>query len=169
MLSNTHQSPVDDSKANLDKSNLKPKPSSPLSKLNISNFKKLSLRTKASLLAIALSSIPVLVISSVAYVITNKTLTDNISNTEQSDTIGLADKANRFIFERYGDIQALSNLPSLTTPAVQKVLSPQEKSQILTNYLKFYDVYDSIGAFDRNGNVIAQSTGNPLENQRDRR
>lgn len=139
-----------------------------LPRLAVPSFKRLSLRTKATILAIALSTVPVLAIGSVAYLFSNKTLTEQSIEAEQAQALGLVDKANRFMFERYGDIQALANLPSLRNLQVQKALSPQERSQILTSYATYYGVYDSIAAFDLAGNVVVQSAGKPLENHRDR-
>jgi twitching motility protein PilJ len=131
-------------------------------------WQRMGLRTKTTLLAIAISTIPVLGIGVVAYNLANQSITQEITETEQSLAVNMADKINRFLFERYGDVQVLSKLPIFINSTVRQVTTLQEKQVVLNNFLNAYGVYDSIAAFDLNGNVIAQSQGAVLGNHRDR-
>jgi len=132
------------------------------------NWKKLNLRTKATALAIALGTLPVLAIGTAAYLSANDILVQQITNTKQSDVIGLTDKVNRFMFERYGDVQVLARLPILANYKVRMVVPIDERSVVLTKFAQTYGVYDSIAAFDLEGNLVVQSAGQPLGNHRDR-
>jgi len=128
----------------------------------------LSLRIKATALAVALGTLPVLGIGATAYYFANKSIVKQIKQEKQERATELADKVNRFIFERYGDIQILTSLPDFTNPKLINITSRQEKEAKLNRFIEVYNFYDSIALLDLNGNVIVQSQGKPLTNLRDR-
>ncbi|MBE9007940.1 methyl-accepting chemotaxis protein [Fortiea sp. LEGE XX443] len=130
-------------------------------------LKRLSLETKATILAIAISTIPALVIGAIAYNFANKSLTKQITQSQTAEAIGLTDKVNRFMLERYEDIQGLSNLPLLANGNFIRNPNTPEKQALLDKILTAYKGYDSIAVFDTEGNLIVQSTGQPLDNQKD--
>ncbi|MBD2437419.1 methyl-accepting chemotaxis protein [Nostoc sp. FACHB-110] len=129
-------------------------------------FKRLSLETKATILAIAISTIPALAIGAIAYNLANKSLTKQITQGQTAEAIGLADKVNRFMAERYRDIQILSNLPLLTNNNFTRSGNIPEKQALLDKILSAYQSYDSIAIFDNDGDLIIQSSGVPLDNQK---
>jgi methyl-accepting chemotaxis protein PixJ len=131
----------------------------------VDRFKRLSLGTKATLLAIAIGTLPVLGVGALAYSISSNSLGEKISGLQQAEAEGLADKVNRFIFERYGDIQVLSSLPILTNPQIRASSTQTQKQAILDKFIQTYKIYDSIAVFDLNGEAIAQSQGDPIPNQ----
>jgi methyl-accepting chemotaxis protein PixJ len=143
---------------------------SKLSTQGVSKVKKSGwgLRRKATLLAIAIGTIPVALIGGGAYYFSSDSLTNQISNAEQAQVKGMADKVNRFMVERYGDIQVLSNFPALNNPKVGSVMSRSEKDGLFDQFMKSYGVYDNISAFDLNGDIIAQSAGKPLPNHKEK-
>jgi methyl-accepting chemotaxis protein PixJ len=124
----------------------------------------LSLKTKATLLALTIGVLPVAIIGATAYYVANQAVTQEITQTKEGTAEELADKTNRFIFERYGDIQVIANLPILRNLKVQAVTTLQEKEAVLNKTKNIYGVYDSIAAFDLNGNVLVQSKGKTLDN-----
>ncbi len=133
----------------------------------IAYFTRLGLVKKATILAIAIGTIPVLGIGAIAFGFANKSITKQITQSQQAQATGLSDKVNRFMLGRYGDIQVISNLLFLTNS--QASISTQEKQAVLDRVVEAYKAYDSIAVFDRQGNLIVQSTGGePLENQKDR-
>ncbi len=132
-------------------------------------FNRMGLAKKATVIAIAISTIPVLAIGGIVFAIANQSITSKISSIQQSEAVGLSDKVNRFMFERYGDIQILANLPILTNPKVKAATSNQEKEALLNKFVEAYKSYDSIAVFDLNGNVIVQSQGEALGNDKDRK
>jgi len=132
-------------------------------------FNRIGLAKKATVIAIAISTIPVLAVGGIVLAVANQSITSKISSIQQSEAIGLSDKVNRFMFERYGDIQVLANLPILTSPKVKAVVTNQEKEALLNKYIETYKSYDSIAVFDLNGNVIVQSQGKALGNNKDKK
>ncbi|MFH7023920.1 MAG: methyl-accepting chemotaxis protein [Heteroscytonema crispum UTEX LB 1556] len=131
-------------------------------------FKRLSLRSKAAISAIAIGTLPVLGIGTLAFNMANQSITNNISNSQQAEAEGLADKVNRFMIERYGDIQVLANLPILANYKIREATTPQEKQVVLDKFIDSYKVYDSLAVVDLNGDLIVQSQGETVPNLSDR-
>jgi methyl-accepting chemotaxis protein PixJ len=131
-------------------------------------WQNLSLRSKATMLAISLGIVPTIAIGTVAYHVASSSITKQISQAEQTRTVGMSDKVSRFLVERYGDIKVLSKLPVFADPKIRGIVDNAYRSKVLENYLEAYGVYDSIAAFDLNGNPIAQSKGKTLGNHKDR-
>ncbi|HEY9706229.1 MAG TPA: methyl-accepting chemotaxis protein, partial [Allocoleopsis sp.] len=127
-------------------------------------LQKISLRTKATLLGIGIGVLPVLITGVTAYIFVERTITTKVYETQKNLVKGVAEDINRFLGERYGDAQVLSQLPALSNPKVIAVTTPLEKQKILQSYIDFYKFYDNIAVFDLNGNVIIQAfTQNPIQ------
>ena len=139
-------------------------PTQPSTPAKPNKLKGLSLKTKATFLAITIGVLPVAAIGSVAYFVANQSITQQIEAGQKARAEGLDDKMTRFIFERYGDVQAVSNLPILRNPKVRAVVTLQERQAVLTRYASIYGAYDSIAAFDLNGNLLVQSQGKAVDN-----
>lgn len=127
-------------------------------------LKRLKLSTKATLLAIALGTVPVLAIGILAYLVASNSLTNKVSQLQQAEAKGLADKVNRFMIERYNDIQLISSLPIITN-SQSDAFSQKEKQALLNKFVDTYKVYDSIAVLNLNGDVLAQSQGDAISNQ----
>ena len=127
----------------------------------------LSLRTKATALAIILGTLPVIGTGATAYYLANQAVVNQIGQTKQARATDLADQINRFIFERYGDVQIMSSLPIFTDPKLRATTTIAQKQAALNRFLDAYQVYDSIGLFELNGNLIVQTIGKPLPNPKD--
>ena len=149
-----------------DSNSSKTKTSTEQVKTNASWWQKLSLRWKVTTLAIALSTFPVIGIGAISYYLTNQSISEQIATAEESQAIGLADKANRFMFERYGDIQIIAKAGLFSNPTIRESTTREQKDKILQNYLKSYFVYDSIVGLDLQENVSAQSKGSKTDNHR---
>lgn len=117
----------------------------------------LSLRNKATALAIALGTLPVMAIGATSYYFADQSITKQITQQEQQTATELADKINRFMFERYGDIQVVANLPILRNPKVRAVTTIAEREVVLTRFAKIYGYYDAVVVYDLKGNIILQS------------
>lgn len=117
----------------------------------------LSLKNKATALAIALGTLPVIAIGATSYYFANQSITKQITQQKQQTASELADKVNRFMFERYGDIQVVANLPILRNPKVRAVTTTAEKEAVLTRFAKIYGYYNSVVVYDLKGNIILQS------------
>ncbi len=134
----------------------------------VASFTRLGLVKKATILAIAIGTIPVLGIGAIAFSFANKSIIKQITQSQQAEATGLSDKVNRFMLERYGDIQVISSLPFLTSPQASVNTTNQQKKAVLDRVVEAYKAYDSVAVFNRQGNLIVQSTGEPLDNQKDR-
>lgn len=129
--------------------------------------KSISLRYKATALAIALGTLPVLAIGATAYRFAHQAFVRQVIEGQVEKTSLIANKANGYMFERYGDLQTLSNLTVFTDPQLRSQTTQQQKQEILNSYIQNYNAYDSIAVFDLNGNVLFQSEGAPLPNHQD--
>ncbi len=127
-------------------------------------WQRLSLRTKATISAIALSTLPIIAIGTTAYYLTNKNITENVTRQQQARVISLANDLNRFISEGYRDIQTLSRLGILNNPQLRTITSTKQKQAVLDQYIKYNAGYDSIVVTDIAGNVILQSAGEVISN-----
>lgn len=128
----------------------------------------LSLRAKVTMAAILLGTVPVVAIGGMAYSVANQSITKGVYIDQSNKSEEILDKLNRFIFERYGDVQIVANLPAFKNGKVRAVVVAQDKVQILEKFKETYAVYDSIAVFDLDGSVIAQTSGPALTNHKDR-
>jgi twitching motility protein PilJ len=133
-----------------------------------SGWSSLSLKTKATLLAIALGTLPIAAIGAISYLQTDAALRQGVNQSQKARAEEIADKFNRFVFERYGDINVLASQPVFASGQLAATSSKEDKEKLLDQYVTSYQVYDSIALFDLKGNVIAQSKGKPLANHLDR-
>jgi Methyl-accepting chemotaxis protein (MCP) signalling domain/Cache domain len=122
----------------------------------------LSFKTKATLLAFSLGIVPIATVGSITYVQIQNTLQQQTTKAQKTRAEAIADKLNRFVFERNGDVQVLATLPFLTNSKIAAVTPAADKSVVLDGFIKSYGVYDSIAAFDLQGNLIVQSSGELL-------
>jgi methyl-accepting chemotaxis protein PixJ len=123
---------------------------------------KLSLRTKATVLAVLLGTVPIVTVGGIGFLAANKTLKQQINQQHGVESQELLDKVNRFVFERYGDIQIIAKNGALLDG------DKTRKQSVLEDFKTTYGVYDSIAYFDLQGNVRAQTAGDPLSNHADR-
>jgi methyl-accepting chemotaxis protein PixJ len=128
------------------------------------NWSGLSLRIKATAVAIALGVIPTMTVGYVGQNLAHQGFSDEVQTTQIERSSEAVDKLTRFVFERYGDIQVLANFPIFRESKLSTLVSSQDKSQVLTNFAKTYVIYDSIAVFDLNGNVLTQSQGDTVKN-----
>ncbi len=127
-----------------------------------SKWNRLSFKTKATLLAIALGIAPIAAIGTLSYLQINTALRQQTEQTQQDRAKEIADKLNRFVFERNGDIEILAAQPIFADPKLSTTVTADVKGKLLDRYVAAYQVYDSIAAFDIKGNLIAQSKGEAL-------
>jgi methyl-accepting chemotaxis protein PixJ len=127
-----------------------------------SKWSKLSLKTKVTLISTVLGLAPIAAIGALSYSQINNALREQTAQTQQARAETLADKLNRFIFERNGDVEILSSQPIFADSKLAAITSQESKNQLLDRYVTSYLVYDSIAVFDIKGNLIAQSKGESL-------
>ncbi len=134
-----------------------------------SKWNKLSLKTKVTLLAIVLGLAPIAAVGTLSYTQIDNALREQTAKTQATRATAVADKLNRFVFERNGDVETLAAQPVFADAKLAANTSPESKIKLLDQYVTSYQVYDSIATFDLKGNVIAQSKGGKLANHLDRK
>ena len=129
---------------------------SPLNRaLNI--LKGVSLGRKATILAVAFGTLPILGVGVFAYRVTHKTVRDKIYKIQETEANELTDKVNRFMSERYREIQLWATLPSFK--------NPNSANSLLNKFRENNRFYSNIAIFNLRGDVVAQSQGEKLDNE----
>ncbi|WP_310481955.1 methyl-accepting chemotaxis protein [Chamaesiphon sp. VAR_48_metabat_403] len=131
------------------------------------NIRNLSFRTRATAIAIAVGITPILAIGTINYLQVRNTSEQQEVGSQKARAQAVADKLNRFIFERYGDVEILASLPVFADAKLVTVASEATKTKLLNQFITSYQVYDSIAIFDLKGNSIAQNRGEKLSNHAD--
>jgi methyl-accepting chemotaxis protein PixJ len=134
-----------------------------------SKWNKLSFKTKATLLAISLGMMPLVAIGTLSYFQIKASTEAQVIKLQTDRAAAVADKLNRFVFERNGDVEALAAQPVFVEPKLSATTPLEAKNNLLEKYVNIYQVYDSIAYFDLKGEPIAQSKGNKLGNHADRK
>ncbi len=132
-------------------------------------WSKLSLKTKVTLLAALLGLAPIAAIGSLSYSQIDAALRTQTAQDQKTRAIQIADKFNRFIFERNGDVEVLASQPVFADAKLAAFTSAAAKVKLLDQYITSYQIYDSIAFFDLKGNPIAQNKGSALTNHLDRK
>ncbi|NET57087.1 MAG: HAMP domain-containing protein [Symploca sp. SIO2E6] len=127
-------------------------------------WQRISVRVKATGLAIVIGITPVVAIGSIAYYFANQSITEQIEQEKQQRATQLANEINVFMSDRFADIQVLGQLPIFTNPQVSEATSVEEKVALLDRYVKLYGVYNSVALFDLNGDTAVQAKGKPVPN-----
>ena len=118
---------------------------------------KQSLRAKATMAAVVLGTVPVLGVGVLSYGIANQTVTQSSTVNTQARTTTDSEKLARFMFERFGDINIIANLPILTNPRGTVGIPAAQKQVVLSNFANTYGVYDSIAVYSLQGGLVLRS------------
>jgi methyl-accepting chemotaxis protein PixJ len=140
----------------------------PVGKPNLlKRLRRLGFRAKATAIAVAIGTLPVLGIGTIAYTLANRSITQQIKANEESLAQTLSQKMSSFMAERSGDLEVVSNSPIFTNPASRDATRPEDKRAVLERMVGVYHVYDSVAVFDLNGNATLQSNQQSIPGQSD--
>lgn len=134
-------------------------------------WRSLSLRVKGILLAVAMSTLPVFIVGTTAFLIVREVSRAELEKREVLLASEVQNHLNQYMWERFGDIKVISNLDIFTNSRRRETVTAREKSKALEQFLRAYPVYDSIAVFDLEGEPIgvAQEKGlSSLGNHSDR-
>jgi methyl-accepting chemotaxis protein len=131
-------------------------------------FNSLNFKTKAIGIAVLLSTVPILGIGTLAYVVANQGLQTSETDQQQYITESFVGNLNRFMILRRKDIQSLSVSTVLTNPKLRTNSSVAEIETYLNRFADTYKFYDSISILDLQGNSLYVSKGSDRPNYRDR-
>jgi methyl-accepting chemotaxis protein len=129
---------------------------------------RISFQKKITFFSIILGVLPIATIGTYNYIQSVNISSQSITKDQKVRAQSIADRIDRFMFERVGDMKIVSSLPMLTTAKVSKETLLADKAALLNQFVGIYQVYDSIAAFDLNGNVIVQSDGTKIGNHANR-
>ncbi len=132
------------------------------------SWKKLNLSWKASLVALAISIIPIVITGATAYYFARDSIKSKIEQLEKARVTDLQNTVNVFMEDRFGDIQVMAQLEIFANPQLRNSSTTLDKEKVLNKIQQIYKIYDSIAVFDYEGNLIAQTEGEPLDNHADR-
>ena len=119
-----------------------------------------SLRTKAIAVALALGTVPVVLVGTISYFAASQGLKQQIIQNEQVNANDLQDKLNLFIEDAYTNTVLMSSLNFLTVPKVRDIFTRQDKDEILNRYIETFGSFDSIVVYEPKAKkVIAASEG----------
>ena len=125
-----------------------------------SSLRSTSLRTKATLLALTIGTIPVVLVGTTAYFTSGQGIKEQIVQSEKTNADDLEDKLNLFVKQCYENISTLSKLDAFTNPKVREALTTEEKNAILKDLMESSKVYNSIVAYNPEaGELIATGGG----------
>jgi methyl-accepting chemotaxis protein len=121
-----------------------------------------SFKNKIILITIAVAIVPILTIGTIDYLQINSAVQQQNIKAQKARVEAIADKLNRFVFERNADVETLASQPIFTDSKLAATVSTESKTKLLDRYISSDRVYDSIVAFDLQGNPIVQSKGGAL-------
>ncbi|ACB53664.1 methyl accepting chemotaxis protein [Crocosphaera subtropica ATCC 51142] len=118
-------------------------------------WQRFNLKTKATLLAVAIGTIPVLAIGGVNYYLTEQSLTKQEFKYQKTRAVTVSNDLTQFAKNNYQKVMDLSRLPILTNPELSEKLSKEEKEKALEKFLK--DGVNSIVVIDaKTGNTVLE-------------
>ncbi|MFN8545459.1 MAG: methyl-accepting chemotaxis protein [Candidatus Binatia bacterium] len=123
-------------------------------------FRFKTIKGKLTVAFLALSLVPAILIATLAYQRSRDALLAKTGEFLTTEARELADKLDRNLFERYGDVQALAFNPLARG-------SREEVTQAANFYTRAYGIYDLMLVVDMDGTVVAANTetfeGKPLD------
>ncbi len=138
-------------------------------RLALPRWQSLALKTKVTLLALALGITPVAALGAAAYYFVGNTEYQQAVELEVNTLAALHDETNEFLFERYNDVQVLASLPVFSNAEIAQATPNERKQALFNRYKEQYGFYDNIVLLDLEGNVILQSESTePITNQQQR-
>ena len=103
--------------------------------------KKLSIRLKTILIAIAMSVIPVSIVGATTYLITKRSANqeileaqEQVAQTQLAKTTALAEEFHQFLQARFLEVEMLSENPIFTDPNLWNSATLEQKEAILNSF-----------------------------------
>ncbi|HLO89114.1 MAG TPA: cache domain-containing protein, partial [Nostocaceae cyanobacterium] len=124
----------------------------------VNNFQRLSVGTKTLILSVAIATLPVIGLGAIAYSFSSKSINQQIIQSQEEEAVSLSDNINRFLLERYTDIQKLAKIQLLFNPKDNKISNLKELQAALDLFITTNKAYDHVAIFSLDGRVITQST-----------
>ena len=136
--------------------------------LTASWWERKSIRFKTTIIAIAIGTIPTLIVGSTAYYFAARSIERETTSLRKTLVADLQNQVNVFMSGRLSDIKVMASLDIFTDSQLRQTVSAKQKSSALQKFQDASGIYNSIGVFDSQGNLIAQTAGKTLGNHLNR-
>ncbi len=128
-------------------------------------WQRLSLKTKATVAAVLIGVLPVLLTGAAAYTFAGQAVSQQIQDGKQARVNALARRLAMFMRERLRDTQSLASEQIFANPQLAGIATRQQKEQTLNDTVKIYGkTFSNIAVFDLKGARIVQTVGAPIGN-----
>ncbi|MBD3886038.1 HAMP domain-containing protein [Phormidium tenue FACHB-886] len=154
--------PLDDQPAILPQ--LEQVPAQPRPRSNNRWWRSISVRTKATALAIVIGTAPMLVISGIVYSVASRAVARETESFERTRVAELQDKVNQFMRDRFSDIRVMADFDLFTNPQLRTTATNAQRTALLNRLLDHHRIYDTIAVANLDGDVIAQTSEEPIGN-----
>ncbi|WP_009632833.1 methyl-accepting chemotaxis protein [Synechocystis sp. PCC 7509] len=125
-------------------------------------WQRLGLRPKLTLGAIALGVIPLALLGTIAYNVADREIVNQLNQTKEAKAVDLANQMEVFLLERSADALSIADLRIVANPKGRATATAKEKQEQLDSIVKNSGFYDSIAVSDLQGNILLQSSGEPV-------
>ncbi|MEM6597995.1 MAG: cache domain-containing protein, partial [Cyanobacteria bacterium P01_C01_bin.69] len=120
-----------------------------------------SLKLRATMVAIALSTLPVFAVGSIAYTLASKAIVRQTTSDQRLYSELAGSQIDDFLVSRLRDLEVLALNPILTQSELNA--TPEQQAAEIERFFETLEYFDSLVLFDPDGNAIAQSNiGNPF-------
>ncbi|MBE9181890.1 HAMP domain-containing protein [Oculatella sp. LEGE 06141] len=127
-----------------------------------------SLRFKSMLVAMAIGTLPVLLIGTIGYVAVGRTVSTWIEDTQRTQVRIISNELGYFLADRFRDVNTLAKEPIFANAGVRTTVSTAEMKAFLNDFVETKKTYESVAFLDANGDDIAISGGaSPLGSHAD--
>ena len=114
-------------------------------------WRRLTLRTKAIVLGIALGTLPVLLVGGVGTHLASQDITDETLEDRQKLAAAISLQMKEFVRDRLYDIEEIANAPIMVDASVREVASANDILKYLDSYLERDPTYSAIVAVQPDG------------------
>ena len=121
------------------------------------------LRTKTTIVALAIGTIPVALVGTTAYFTAGQGIKTQIVQSETTNAEDLENKLNLFVKERYSDIITMAQLDTFSNSKVRDVLSTEDKNTILKDLMESSQIYNSIVVYNPKGEELIANGGGKID------
>ncbi|NJP20178.1 MAG: GAF domain-containing protein [Hydrococcus sp. CRU_1_1] len=127
-------------------------------------WKSLSLRHKSMALAIALTTVPIVTVGSLAHLVMSRSLETHIIAQHENRALGVERRIGEIADGLIEDVETIASSPILADLELSSKATLKQKIQLLDGWIDSHNErYDSIVVFDVQGNVLYQSKSpNPV-------
>lgn len=131
-------------------------------------WSRLNIKAKTSLILIGIALGSSIGINTVAYILADQTVTEEIEAFKKAESNALTKEIALFMQDRLSDIKTLANLAVLADPELRASSTQEQKRRVLVKFLEAHKMYNSVAVYDAAGELMVNSEGKPASNHKDK-